>query len=671
VNSARHRSWPLRLSLPLALFVLLVPGLLGVDLWHYVDHRQQEWQDEIARLTERVGLLRTGIAPVLARGDLTTAQMQVRDLARQRNLEHALLVDGDGRIVLSSQVVWLGKRLDQVAPEIARALPREPREGSFRGRDEDRVVVWAPLDQPRGWLLMTYDLGPMLARHDRESLISMAINAALVGLFALLLWLWLNRAVNRPLQDLMRAARQVARGDYQLDLSLSGSAEFHQLGEDFSAMARELAHQREELLASREAYREQEAHFRALFEHAGDAILISCNQVCVDCNPRALALFGCATREQLLGRSPADYSPPTQPDGRDSKLTSCDLAAAAALAPQSFPWRHLRFDGGAFDAEVTINQIHHGDQVLIQSMIRDVSERRRDETELRKLSLAVEQSPSAVVITDDQANIEYVNPAFVAISGYRAEEVIGRNPRMLSSGQVDRATYEALWHNLKQGLAWQGEFINRRKDGVLYTESVWISPVRQADGRVSNYLAIKEDISERKRMLAELELARDGAEQANRSKSEFLANMSHEIRTPMNAITGMAELALATELSPKQRNYVSKIKIASEALLRIINDILDFSKIEAGKLSMEHIEFRLDSVLDNLGALLAERAEAKGIELLYDIAPELDGASRPAGGELPDLPGIDRAAGLAQVNGNAALYRKVLVKFRDQHAVRF
>jgi CheY-like chemotaxis protein len=100
--------------------------------------------------------------------------------------------------------------------------------------------------------------------------------------------------------------------------------------------------------------------------------------------------------------------------------------------------------------------------------------------------------------------------------------------------------------------------------------------------------------------------------------------MSHEIRTPMNAITGMAELALATELSPKQRNYVGKIKVASESLLRIVNDILDFSKIEAGKLAMEHIEFNLEGVFDNLGALLAERAEMKNIELAFEVDPSLD-----------------------------------------------
>jgi PAS domain S-box-containing protein len=141
---------------------------------------------------------------------------------------------------------------------------------------------------------------------------------------------------------------------------------------------------------------------------------------------------------------------------------------------------------------------------------------------------------------------------------------------------------------------------------------------------IEQLFSLLEVIAASKRMIADLEHAKEVAERASHTKSSFLANMSHEIRTPMNAITGMAELALGTELSPKQRNYIGKIKGASEALLRIINDILDFSKIEAGKLTMERVEFSLEDVFDNLGALLAERAEEKGIELAFDIDPALD-----------------------------------------------
>jgi PAS domain S-box-containing protein len=122
----------------------------------------------------------------------------------------------------------------------------------------------------------------------------------------------------------------------------------------------------------------------------------------------------------------------------------------------------------------------------------------RAEESLRKLSLAVEQSPSSIVITDLDANIEYVNSAFVAATGYSREEAIGQNPRLLHSGKTPKETYDDMWSHLKQGEMWNGEMINKRKDGSEYIETALISPVRQTDGTVTHYVAIKEDITERK-----------------------------------------------------------------------------------------------------------------------------------------------------------------------------
>lgn len=140
---------------------------------------------------------------------------------------------------------------------------------------------------------------------------------------------------------------------------------------------------------------------------------------------------------------------------------------------------------------------------------RDITDRRLAEESLRKLSLAVEQSPTSVIVTDIDANIEYVNQAFVDTTGYRAEEVMGLNPRLLSSGKTPRSDYAEMWRCLKNGEMWRGEFINRRKDGSEYIEAVRMSPVRQLDGSVTHYVAVKEDITERKS--AEAKLARSEA----------------------------------------------------------------------------------------------------------------------------------------------------------------
>jgi PAS domain S-box-containing protein len=240
-----------------------------------------------------------------------------------------------------------------------------------------------------------------------------------------------------------------------------------------------------------------------------------------------------------------------------------------------------------------------------------------------KLSRAVEQSPATVVITDATGSIEYVNPKFTEITGYTDQEAYGQNPRVLKSGEHPPEFYKELWDTISSGHEWRGEFCNRRKDGQLYWEAASISPVRNDAGKITHYVAVKEDVTARKQAEQELREARAAADAANRAKSAFLANMSHEIRTPMNGIIGMTDLALDTELTPEQRDYLNTVKTSADALLTLINDILDFSKIEAGKLELDPIDFALrDSLADMLNAL-ANRAHSKGLELAYEVLPEV------------------------------------------------
>jgi PAS domain S-box-containing protein len=128
----------------------------------------------------------------------------------------------------------------------------------------------------------------------------------------------------------------------------------------------------------------------------------------------------------------------------------------------------------------------------------DITERKQHEAEIRKLSLAIEQSPVAIVITDLEANIQYISPAFTEITGYSAKDAIGQNTRILKSGFTKDETYDNLWETIKSGKSWTGEWINKKKDRSFYWESIKISPVVDQEGIITNYLAVKEDISERK-----------------------------------------------------------------------------------------------------------------------------------------------------------------------------
>lgn len=219
----------------------------------------------------------------------------------------------------------------------------------------------------------------------------------------------------------------------------------------------------------------------------------------------------------------------------------------------------------------------------------DITERRLAEDKLRKLSRAVEQSPVTVMITDVQGKIEYVNPKFTQVSGYAISEVIGKSPSILKSGSHGVDFYKDMWGTILKGEEWRGEFHNRRKDGQLYWELATISPLRNRDGKTTHFIAIKEDITERKKAEAELRKAKEDAEAANRAKSDFLSHMSHELRTPMTAILGFAQLLESfgeESFSERQNDCVKEILHAGYHLMELINEVLDLSSIESGKLSL-------------------------------------------------------------------------------------
>ncbi len=279
----------------------------------------------------------------------------------------------------------------------------------------------------------------------------------------------------------------------------------------------------------------------------------------------------------------------------------------------------------------------HGLAQAVLAFRRTAKAREAAQAALRKLSLVVEQTPTAVLITDLDGRIEYVNDAFVRQSGYTRDEIIGNNPRVLKSGRTPPETYVALWTELKAGRSWRGELVNRTRAGQERIEAVSITPLRQPDGSISHYVAIEDDITEQKRIgeelarhrdhleqvvaerSAEVIVAKEAAEAASRSKSEFLANMSHEIRTPMNAIIGLTHLLRRDIDDPRLVDRLSKIGAAAHHLLNLINDILDLSKIEAGKLELEFTDFEVERIVGNVISLIRDKAEARHIELVVDL----------------------------------------------------
>ena len=386
------------------------------------------------------------------------------------------------------------------------------------------------------------------------------------------------------------------------------------------------------------ALSQSEARFRHLFGHAPIALFIANRDGRLLLLNRTFEdLFGyrldeVPTVEAFRERAYADVAVRKQQEQhwRDSWRDSAD--ATHRPAPMEIT---VTSKGGA-QKTVLLSRQRLDDDMLVAAI--DITARKVAEEKVRELSQAIEQSPEAIVITDLDANIQYVNDAFVASSGYSRDELIGQNPRLLNSGKTPPETYEALWANLTRGLTWSGELINRRKNGSEYTELVTISSMRDSNGRMTHYVGVKQDITENKKLTEELdrhrhrlqelvdertrelEIAKSKAETANIAKSAFLANMSHEIRTPMNGVLGMAHLLRRSGVTEKQAGYLDKIEASGNHLIAVINDILDLSKIEAGKLQLDEADFALTDLIRDVTDIVGQSAMDKGLGLDIDIA---------------------------------------------------
>lgn len=232
-----------------------------------------------------------------------------------------------------------------------------------------------------------------------------------------------------------------------------------------------------------------------------------------------------------------------------------------------------------------------------------------------KLTKAIEQSPVSVVITDRQGDIEYINPHFTQTTGYSFEEVKGKNPRLLQSGEKTKEDYKAMWETILSGKEWHGEFHNKKKNGELFWENAVISPVVNSRGEIVNFFAIKEDITNQKQMLAELISAKDKAEQMSRLKSSFLANMSHELRTPLIAILGFSEILMEESKDDYNKEMSELIHKGGMRLLETLNLILNLSAIEANKIDVKNEIVDSHAVLDDVVQLFGAMASKKDIYL--------------------------------------------------------
>lgn len=250
---------------------------------------------------------------------------------------------------------------------------------------------------------------------------------------------------------------------------------------------------------------------------------------------------------------------------------------------------------------------------------QDITLQKKAQEKILKLSKGIEQSSATILITDIKGNIEYVNPAFCETTGFSEEEALGQNPKLIKSGLMTPAYYHDLWETISSGNVWRGELHNKKRDGSLYWEWATITAIKNNKGIITNYIAIKEDITDRKKMQADLIKAKEKAEESDRLKSAFLANMSHEIRTPLNSIIGFSELLGDPDFDQSIKDeFIKTIIDNGNNLLVIISDIMDFSMLEARQMKIRIEAISIKKLLNDLLIDFYPKAHDKGIELRID-----------------------------------------------------
>jgi PAS domain S-box-containing protein len=238
--------------------------------------------------------------------------------------------------------------------------------------------------------------------------------------------------------------------------------------------------------------------------------------------------------------------------------------------------------------------------------------RRQAEKEVRLQSAALESAANGIVITDTEGTIMWVNKAFTALTGYTAEEATGQNPRLVGSGEHDPRFYEDLWKTITSGRVWHGEIINRRKDGSFYTEEETITPVRNESGEITNFIAIKQDITERK--LAEEAQRKSNAALAvaNRELEAFSYSVSHDLRAPLRGIDGFSQALLEDypdRLDEQGKDYLQRVRSATQRMGALIDDMLSLSRVTRSEMKRETVDLSAlaQSITEELQTTQPER----------------------------------------------------------------
>lgn len=488
--------------------------------------------------------------------------------------------------------------------------------GFESGYIETLKITWADEDRGRGPSGTAIRTGQPYIVHNIES----------ESCFTL----WKERAIERGYKSFI-ALPLICEGQ-TLGVIAIYSGETSAICEKEAEMLKELAddlafgltalHTRAKREIAEKALRESEERYRIIAENTADTIsVLDLNLAYTYISPSVLKLRGFSADEAIKQSLDLVFTPASLQKVHKTFAEHMALEAGKDADPyrsETLELEEYCKDGSTIWVEISVSFLRDANlgSTGLLTVTRDITERKRAEEKLRILSQAVEQSPSSIIITNTEGKIDYVNTKFAVLTGYSPEEVLGQNPRILKSGEMPLDYYKEMWQNLISGKEWYGEFRNKKKNGELFWELASISPIFDTNGAITHLLAVKEDITDRKKTEEELLIAKEKAEESSRLKTEFLHNMSHEIRTPMNGIMGFSAMLDDPDISPEnQKRYLKFIVNSSTQLLRIIDDIIEISKLATKQVKVTKERVSLNELFLNLFSIFDLKAKEKKVPL--------------------------------------------------------
>jgi PAS domain S-box-containing protein len=592
LNEAGRRGGLFEAPFQAALDALIGTFLLIGFIWwtaswlHHVDLQRRR---ALVALLDAMATLEHRVSERTAELTESNAALQCEVAERRRTEDQLRTTEARFRSLVesTSTIVWNTPPSGEVAGEL-------PSWSAFTGRP-------AELLQGRGWLESVHP-------DDREATVEA----------------WTRATKEGTVYQIEHRVRD-AQGVYH-DMSVRGVPIL-----DENGAIQEWVGAHTDITARRRAendLRDREARLRAVVDTAVDSIITINAQGLIDSfNPAAESLFQFQA-EEVLGRNVSMLMPSPYREEHDRYIDRYLSTGVTKVIGIGREVLGLRKDGSTFPLEIAVSQMNVQGEVMFTGILRNITERKKSDEQLRKLWRAVEQSLVSVIITDRDGLIEYVNPKFTEVTGYSFEEVRGQNPRFLKSGQTDAEVYETLWRTITNGGEWRGEFRNRKKNGELVWQSASISPVIDDRQVITHFVAVEEEITAAKQAQQLLESRARELARSNDELEQFAYVASHDLQEPLRMVASYLELLAERyegQLDAKADKYIRYAVDGAARMKTLIDNLLEFSRLTSRGKPLEPVD--LDAVLELAVKNLSKAIERTGAVVTHGTLPAVMGDS--------------------------------------------